>query len=88
MVDALDEYGDEDGTRSQLLTELFDLQKQSSLFFFMTSRPHTDDIREGFKEKCSVEIIVKDPDVRRYVESHLHLLPKFIRKPPNYGMQS
>jgi hypothetical protein len=85
VVDALDECSDTDGTRTQLLTELFELLTSSTISLFATSRPHIDDIQDKFSNTCSVEISAKDGDVAKYVKGNIHLLPTFIWN--NSGLQ-
>lgn len=78
IVDALDECSDRDGTRSQLLAKLRDLQREADLRLMVTSR-FTPDIEREFRSVPSLEVRAIDADVRRFVRGQIYRLPKCIR---------
>jgi hypothetical protein len=67
IIDALDEC--QDG-RSSFLSEIFSLQANTGLNIFATSRPLLE-IETQFKGCLSREILARDEDVRRYLDSHI-----------------
>jgi predicted ATPase len=81
IVDALDECQVSDGCRTELLSELFDLQAKYQTNLFATSRflPEND---ETFKSSIRLEIRASEQDVQKYLDGHLSLLPKFVRDNP------
>ncbi|KAH8586341.1 ankyrin repeat protein, partial [Bisporella sp. PMI_857] len=78
IVDALDECQVSDGCRTELLSELFDLQAKCQTNLFATSRflPEVDKI---FESSIHLEIRASEQDVQRYLDGHLLSLPKFVR---------
>ncbi|KAH8588258.1 ankyrin repeat protein, partial [Bisporella sp. PMI_857] len=81
IVDALDECQVSDGCRTELLSELFDLQSKCQTNLFATSR-FLPDVDEVFKGSIYLEIRANEQDVQRYLDGHLSLLPKFVRDNP------
>ncbi|KAL2689263.1 hypothetical protein Neosp_003315 [[Neocosmospora] mangrovei] len=82
LVDALDECQASDGSRAELLRELFALQKSCSTSLFMTSRI-IPDIQENFTgNTIELEIRASDEDVDRYLDSRVDSLSKVVRNNP------
>ncbi|KAK8038807.1 hypothetical protein PG993_007218, partial [Apiospora rasikravindrae] len=70
LVDALDECQTTDGCRAHFLSTLFDLQAQSKVNIFATSRA-IPDISERFEGNPCLEVRASDVDIRRYLEGHI-----------------
>lgn len=81
IIDALDECTDSDGTRSELLTTLRNLQTRADVQLLVTSRFVTR-IEQLFKGSPMLEIRASEADVRRYVAGQLNRLPKWIDRDP------
>ena len=79
IVDALDEYGDQDGTRSGWIYKLLQLQASTDVRILFTSR-ELPTITENFKTTLTLEVRATAEDVRRYVEGQLPRLPGCIRR--------
>ncbi|SCO92820.1 related to ankyrin [Fusarium oxysporum] len=79
LIDALDECRTSDGSRTRLLEEVFELQAQSGINIFATSRP-IPDVTSLFEDSISLEIRATDEDVRRFLRSHMSRLPAFVRR--------
>ena len=76
IVDALDEYSENQNDCDSLLAEVERLREYSNMM--LTSRfvaPWID----AFEGAGRVEIAAKDRDVRRYLESQMQTLPKFVK---------
>lgn len=82
IVDALDECQISDGGRKQFLSEIFDLQIQTGINVFATSR-FIPDIEKYFEGSITVEIRASDEDVERYVDGHMSRLPLFVSRSPD-----
>jgi len=79
IIDALDECPDKDGTRSQLLAKLRDLQGKRDLRLMATSR-FIPDILQEFNGMPMLEIRASDADVQQYVAGQIYRLPKCIQR--------
>jgi hypothetical protein len=79
IIDALDECTDKDGTRSQLLAKLRDLQQKTDLRLMGTSRFIPDIVRE-FNGMPILEIRASDADVKQFVAGQIYRLPKCIQR--------
>jgi hypothetical protein len=77
VVDALDECSDKDGTRSQLLAKLRDLQSKTDLRLMVTSR-FVPDIENKFGSVPTLEVRASDADVRKFVEEQISRLHKCV----------
>ncbi|KAF4456044.1 Ankyrin repeat domain-containing protein 50 [Fusarium austroafricanum] len=80
VVDAIDEMSETH--RSTFFDKIFALQAQHKVNLFATSRP-LPRIVEMFANCPSLMIRAQPEDVRKYVDSHLHNLPSFVRKNGN-----
>ncbi|KAH7237429.1 hypothetical protein B0J15DRAFT_538684 [Fusarium solani] len=82
LVDVLDECQASDGSRAELLRELFALQKSCGASLFMTSRIMPD-IQENFTDNAiELEIRASEEDVGRYLDSRVASLSKVVRNNP------
>ncbi|KAH9864036.1 hypothetical protein J1614_009969 [Plenodomus biglobosus] len=81
VIDALDECRDGDGTRSQLLARLRDLQMGQDVRIMATAR-FMPEIEAEFQTAMRLEIQASDEDVRRFVAGQTHRLPKCIQRDP------
>jgi len=79
IIDALDECLDRDGSRSQLLAKLVDLQRRTDLHLMVTSR-FIPDIIEKFRLMLTLEVRASDVDVKRFVAGQICRLPKCIQR--------
>lgn len=82
IVAALDECQISDGGLNQFLSEIFDLQIQTGVNLFATSR-FIPAIEKHFEGSISFEIRVSDEDVERYIDGHMSRLPLFVSRNPN-----
>ena len=76
IVDALDEYSENQKDCDSMLAELEQLREYSNMM--LTSRfvaPYID----AFSAASRVTIVAKDRDVRRYLESQIATLPRFVK---------
>ncbi|KAF1994164.1 ankyrin repeat protein, partial [Amniculicola lignicola CBS 123094] len=78
IVDALDECQAIGNCRMNFLSAIFELQRICGLNLFVTSRP-IPDITGNFRNNLSLEIRGDKEDMRKYVESHISSLPRFVR---------
>ena len=79
IVDALDEYSENQNACDSLLAELEQLREYSNMM--LTSRfvaPYFD----AFCGASHVTIAAKDRDVRKYLESQIPTLPKLVKSNP------
>ncbi|KFY39666.1 hypothetical protein V495_05813 [Pseudogymnoascus sp. VKM F-4514 (FW-929)] len=81
IIDALDECTDSDGTRSELISALRNLQTRTDTRLMVTSR-FIARIEELFEESPMLEIRANEADVRRYVAGQLCRLPKCVQRDP------
>ncbi|MCJ1474762.1 hypothetical protein MMC13_003422 [Lambiella insularis] len=79
IVDALDECLDHDGSCSQLLALLRDLQSKGNLSLMATSR-FIPELEQKFSLTPMLEIRASDADVRRFVAGQMHLRPRFVQR--------
>jgi hypothetical protein len=79
VIDALDECPDRDGTRSQLLAKLRDLQQRIDLHLMATSRLIPDIVRE-FTGMPMLEVRASNADVQQFVAGQIYRLPKCIQR--------
>ena len=79
IVDALDEYSENQNDCDSLLAELEKLREYSNMM--LTSRsvaPYVD----AFRGASRVTIAAKAGDVRQYLESQIPTLPRFVKASP------
>ncbi|KAL5377140.1 hypothetical protein DPSP01_009953 [Paraphaeosphaeria sporulosa] len=81
VIDALDECRDSDGTRSQVLARLKDLQVRQDIRLMATAR-FIPEIEAEFQKAAKLEIRASDRDVRRFVAGQMDRLPKCIQRDP------
>lgn len=81
IIDALDECTDSDGTRSELLAVLRNLQAKTDTRLMVTSR-FVSKIEQSFEESPMLEIRASEADVKRYVVGQLHRLPMCVQRDP------
>jgi ankyrin repeat protein len=79
VVDALDECQEKDGTRSQLLVKLRDLQRKADMRLMITSR-FIPDIENEFRLALRLEVRANDADVKRFVMGQISRLPKCVQR--------
>lgn len=77
-IDALDECQDDDGSRSQLLAILRDLQSKANLNLMVTSR-FIPEIKQKFSLSPVLEIRASASDVECFVAGQIRLLPGFVQ---------
>jgi hypothetical protein len=77
VIDALDECSDQDGTRSQLIEKLRDLQAKTNVRLLFTSR-FIPEITENFQSEPVLEVRASKEDVERFVVGQIPRLPKCI----------
>jgi hypothetical protein len=75
LVDALDECQG----YSELTSELFDLQQHCNLNLLATSR-FIPDILTRYEGAATLDIYATTEDVQRYLEAHIHRLPRFVAR--------
>jgi Cdc6-like AAA superfamily ATPase len=79
IVDALDEYQENDGTRSQLLAKLRDLQRQADVRLMVTSR-FIQDIQDEFRQALRLEVQADNADMKQFVMGQMYRLPKCVQR--------
>jgi hypothetical protein len=79
VLDALDECTDQDGTRSQLIEKLRDLQMRTNVRLLLTSR-FIPGITEKFRLDPVLEVQASEDDVKRFVTGQIPRLPSCIRR--------
>ncbi|RMJ22456.1 Ankyrin repeat protein, partial [Aspergillus sp. HF37] len=77
VIDALDECEEE--IRNHLLSQIFDLQSNSPLSFFATSR-FVPDISSQFEQCLYLEIQAHADDVKSYISGQIVNLRPFVRR--------
>ncbi|RYP10462.1 hypothetical protein DL764_000645 [Monosporascus ibericus] len=77
VVDALDECAYKDGTRSQLLANLRDLQSKTDMRLMVTSR-FIPEIETEFRSMPTLEVRASGTDVKRFVLGQIYRLPKCV----------
>lgn len=81
VVDGLDELR-EPSVRTSFLSQIFDLQTNTDVSFFATSR-FIPEIYQIFEKSVTLEIRARDGDVRRYLDDSMPKLPLFVRSSPD-----
>lgn len=81
IIDTLDECQVSDGCRSKFLSKIFNLQTNTGVKLFATSRP-IPDIEREFRGCLSRDILASDEDIRRYLDSHMSQLLSFVLSRP------
>jgi Cdc6-like AAA superfamily ATPase len=76
VVDALDEYANNDGTRAQLTDKLCELQARVDVRLLFTSCFITE-IMHKFQSDPLLEVRASEEDVRRFVAGQMSRLPKY-----------
>ncbi|RYP64313.1 hypothetical protein DL771_008815 [Monosporascus sp. 5C6A] len=79
VIDALDECQTDNGSRTKVLSEIFNVQAKSTANIFATSR-FIPEITREFEGSISVEIHAKGEDVRRYLDGQMFRLPGFVNR--------
>ncbi|KAK3942551.1 hypothetical protein QBC46DRAFT_426439 [Diplogelasinospora grovesii] len=79
VIDALDECQTAGGCLTRFLSELFHFQAGYDINIFATSRD-IPEIARHFENSLRLEIRASTEDVSRYIQGHLHDLPKVIRE--------
>ncbi|RYP68349.1 hypothetical protein DL771_006735 [Monosporascus sp. 5C6A] len=79
VVDALDECAYKDGTRSQLLAKLRDLQSKTDMRLMVTSR-FIPEIENEFRSMSTLEVRASGTDVKRFVLGQIYRLPKCVQR--------
>jgi hypothetical protein len=73
VVDALDEYNNDNGIQKYMVHRLLELQELSKMNLLVTSR-FVHQIEAYFQQAAQVEIRADGEDVRRYIRGNMHLL--------------
>jgi Cdc6-like AAA superfamily ATPase len=73
VIDALDECQVSDGGRQRFLSEIFNLQAQTGVSLFVTSRGIPEIMKE-FEGSICLEIRASDEDVLRYIDGRISRL--------------
>lgn len=76
VVDALDEYADNTGSRKELIDILRKLQSHFDVRLMVTSR-YIQDILQQFESSTILEVRASEEDVRRFVAGQMSRLPKY-----------
>ncbi|PSN58893.1 hypothetical protein BS50DRAFT_662991 [Corynespora cassiicola Philippines] len=79
VIDALDECQNRNGTRSQFLTKLKDLQAVRDIRLMATSR-FIPEIEYAFEEEPRLEVKASKEDVERFVAGQMYRLPRCIQR--------
>lgn len=79
VINALDECPDKDGTHSQPLAKLRDLQCKTDLCLMVTSRFIPDIVIE-FRLIPMLEVRASDADVGQFVGAQMYRLPKCVQR--------
>ena len=85
VVDALDEYQDDEGARHEFLTRLTDLQINQDVRLMATSR-FIPSIMDMFNKSTKLEIRASKQDIQKFIAGQIHRLPKCIQIDP--GLQA
>jgi len=73
VVDALDEYNNDNDIQKYMVHRLLELQELSKMNLLVTSR-FAHQIESYFQQAAQVEIRADGEDVRRYIRGNMHLL--------------
>jgi DICT domain-containing protein len=79
VIDALDECASSDGTRKNLLSMIFRLQREADVKLLATSR-FICDIEEKFEGLPTLEVKASDADLHTYLKGQMSLLPRCVSK--------
>jgi Cdc6-like AAA superfamily ATPase len=79
VVDALDECVDHNGSRSQLLAALRDLQSQGNLNLMATSR-FIPEVVQKFGHLPMLEVRASESDVKCFVAGQIYRLPRCVQR--------
>ncbi|RYP13640.1 hypothetical protein DL767_010650 [Monosporascus sp. MG133] len=79
VVDAIDECAYKDGTRSQLLAKLRDLQSNTDMRLMVTSR-FIPEVENEFRSMPTLEVRASGTDVKRFVLGQIYRLPKCVQR--------
>jgi hypothetical protein len=79
VIDALDECTDQDGTRSQLIRKLRELQLRKKVRILFTSR-FIPEIMEKFRLDPVLKVRASEEDVKRFIAGQIPRLPNCIRR--------
>ena len=79
VVDALDECLDHNGSRSQLLATLRDLQSKGNLNLMATSR-FIPEVAQRFSHSPVLEVRASESDVKRFVADQIYRLPRCVQR--------
>ncbi len=79
VIDALDECPDYNGSRSQVLGMLRNLQSKGNLSLMATSR-FIPEVVQNFSLSPILEVRASASDVKRFVASQLYRLPRFVQR--------
>ncbi|KAF1936856.1 hypothetical protein EJ02DRAFT_73986 [Clathrospora elynae] len=81
VIDALDECRNSNGTRTQFLTKIRDLQAEQDVCIMATSR-FIPEIVDVFREALTLEVRANREDVKRFVAGQIYRLPGCIQRSP------
>jgi Cdc6-like AAA superfamily ATPase len=73
VIDALDEYNNDNGVQEYMVHRLLELQDLSEMNLLVTSR-FVHQIESYFQRAVQVEIRANEEDVRSYIRGNMHLL--------------
>ncbi len=79
VIDALDECLDYDGSRSQLLATLRNLQSRGNLSLMATSR-FIPEVVQRFNLSSMLEVRASGSDVKRFVAGQIYRLPRCVQR--------
>ena len=79
VIDALDECRDSDGTRSQILSKIRDLQARGDVRLMTTSR-FIPEIVDEFRGALKLEVRASNEDVKRFVAGQTYRLPRCVQR--------
>ncbi|KAI9798941.1 MAG: hypothetical protein M1833_004294 [Piccolia ochrophora] len=77
VLDALDEFQDDEGLRKKFLSEVHLLHGTGKVNILATSRPNHN-IESEFRDALHLEIRAHEDDVKNYLEGETHRLPNFV----------
>jgi len=81
VIDALDECTTQDGSRTQLVKGLRQLEAKTGIRLMFTSR-FIPEVTEEFQSEPTLELRASDQDVRRYLAGQLSHLPRCVQREP------
>jgi hypothetical protein len=84
IVDGLDECRVSDGSRSEFLSEMFNIQVKTKANLLVTSRLAEDILQVFLQRGClRLEIRASNDDVENYLEGQMSSFPSFVQQNPN-----